>query len=307
MRQALKIMRDRGTEGSARLQLALGLAFSFTPEAFATLLRVCYEPEIDEDEWTEEEIAKAEKDLEELGLPAKESDFIIRFAQPLAYAVGPGELEAFNEVFVDGFEENFGEEEKAEDITEKLEQIDIKVLLAVPRACHKNLECYLNVLRGGPGKVEGREAQKYDPESIKGIDDRETEYVHAMGRAKAALILGRWKAAKKDRATILQAFAEQFSALPYDDELYGDLRQTILLGFERQAVKSKKSSLKLLNELMAAEAKKGKDAVKVWNQRLDALVYYVENYTAPEKGDKAKPVKTEAKKADTTKKVEEKK
>ena len=298
MRQALKIMRDRSTEGSARLQLGLGLAFSFTPEAFSTLLRVCYEPEIDEDEWTEEQIALAEKDLAELGAPAKEADFIIRFAQPLAYAVGPGELEAFTDVFVDGFEENFGEEEKAEDITEKLEQIDIKVLLAVPRACRRNLECYLNVFKGGPGKVEGREADKYDPESVEGIDLRETEYVQAMGRAKAALVLGRWKANKKNRILILKAFASEFSALPYDDELYGDLRQIILLGFERVAVKSKKGAVKILRELMAKEEKKGKNAVKVWNQRLDALVFYVENYEAPA---------PEVKKADSKKAAPDKK
>lgn len=281
--QALKIMRDRNVEGSARLQLALGLAFNFTPEGFATLLRVVYEPEIDEDTMPEEEITRIEKEQEELGPAAKESDFMIRYLQPLAYAVGPAELDQFSEIFVEGFEEYYGEEERFEDIQVKMEQVDIKVLIGVVAACRRTLECYESVFQGGPGKVEGR-AEAYLPEDVKGVDERETEYVQAMARAKAGLVLSRWPMGKKKAKATMEMIAKEFSALEYDDELYGDLRQVMLLAFERVGVVSPKDSVAILEGLIEKEAAKEVDPVKVWNQRLTALVFFLDNYRAPEGG-----------------------
>jgi hypothetical protein len=283
--QALKIMRDRNVEGSARLQLALGLAFNFTSEGFATLLRVVYEPEIDEDLMPEDEITRIEKEQAELGPAAKESDFMIRYLQPLAYAVGPAELDLFNEVFVEGFDEYFGEEERFEDIQEKMGQIDVKVLLGVVAACGKKLECYESVFQGGPGKVEGR-TESYKPEDVKGVDARESAYVQAMARAKAGLVISRWPMGKKKAAATVLMFAKEFSALEYDDEIFGDLRQVILLGFERIGALNTKASITILNDLIAKEEKKGVEPVKVWNQRLTALVFYLENYTPPKAAGK---------------------
>jgi hypothetical protein len=288
MRDALKTMRDRNVEGSARLQLALGLAFSFTPEAFDTLLNVCYQPELDEDEMTEDAIMAAEKERDALGEVAKEADFVIRFLQPLAYAISPSSVDRFTDVFVDGFDENFGDQEKPEDIQEKLEQIDVKVLLGVVTACKKDIECYKSVFLGGPGKIEGN-PNKYEPETISGVDERETAYVRAMARSKAALMLGRWKLGKKARQEVIKLLLEQFGALPYDDELFGDLRQIILLGIERQGISSKKYTIKLLKELIASEAKKEVEPMKVWNQRLEALLYYLNNYTPPKDEPAKKP------------------
>ncbi len=293
--QALKIMRDRNVEGSARLQLALGLAFNFTPEGFATLLRVVYEPEIDEDAMPEEEITRIEKEQEELGPAAKESDFMIRYLQPLAYAVGPAELDQFNEIFVEGFEEYYGEEDRFEDIVEKMEQVDVKVLLGVVTACGRTLECYESVFQGGPGKVEGS-ADAYLPEDVKGVDERETAYVQAMARAKAGLVISRWPMGSKKAKATMQMLAKEFSALDYDDELFGDLRQVMLLAFERVGVASPKDSVEIIQALIAKEEAKEVEPVKVWNQRLTALVYYLDNYRAPEAGDK-KPVAVEAKAA----------
>jgi len=297
MESALKTMRDRNVEGSARLQLALSLAFNFSPEAARALLDVCYQPELDEDDMSEEEIARIEAYRAKLGEVAKESDFVIRFLQPLAYATDAAHLNEFNDVFVDGFDENFGDVEKAEDIQVKLEQIDIKVLIGVPTACGKNLECYLSVFRGGAGKVEGVE-DKYEPDTVEGVDSRETEYVKAMARAKAGLILGRWPAKKEQRKEILKTFFVEFGKLPYDDELYGDLRQVVLLGVERQGVKDKKTSLAMIDELIAREAKKGVEATKVWNQRLEALRFYLEGYKKPAAPKAAEPPKKAPKPAE---------
>jgi hypothetical protein len=304
MRDALKIMRDRSVEGSARLQLALGLSFAFTPEGFETLLRVVHEPEIDEDNMTEEAITAWEKEQEELGEPAKESDFMIRYLQPLAYAVGPKDLDKWNEVFVDGFDEYFGEQERVEDIQEKMEQVDIKVLIGVVEACQNNLECYESVFQGGPGRIEGNEAT-YVPDDVKGIDDRETAYVQAMARAKAGLVLSRWPMGKKKALATMEMLAKAFSALDYDDELFGDLRQVMLLAFERIGVIDPKGSVAILTELMAKEEKKGVEPVKVWNQRLDALIFYISNYKAPSKAEaKVEPAKEAAEAPEA--KVEEK-
>ncbi len=301
MWEALKIMRDRNVEGSARLQLALGLAFNFSPEGFDAMLRAVFEPEIDDDAMTDEEIAKWEKEQEELGPPAKESDFLIRFLQPLAYAVGPDQLERFNEVFVEGFEENFGEQERVEDIQEKMEQIDIKVLIGVPAACQKSLECYKSVFLGGPGKIEGNE-QKYEPESVKGIDERETAYVQAMARAKAGLVLSRWKYNSKQRKEMLQMLAKEFSNLDYDDELFGDLRQVMLLALERIGQDERKEAIKIIEELIAKEEKKEVEPVKVWNQRLEALAFFLKNYVEPD----AAPAPAKAEKKAEEKKEEAK-
>lgn len=301
--QALKIMRDRNVEGSARLQLALGLAFNFTPEGFATLLRVVYEPEIDEDLMPEDEITRIEKEQAELGPAAKESDFMIRYLQPLAYAVGPTELEQFNEVFVEGFEEYFGEEDRFEDIQEKMAQVDVKVLLGVVAACRKKLECYESVFQGGPGKVKGN-AKVYAPEDVEGIDARETAYVQAMARAKAGLVISRWPMGKKKAKATMAMLAKEFSALEYDDELFGDLRQVMLLAFERVGVLNAKASLTILRDLIAKEEKKGVEPVKVWNQRLTALVFYIDNYKAPAKAGEKQAAPAEAKPA---KKAEAKK
>ena len=309
MEQALKTMRDRNVEGSARLQLSLALAFSFTPEAAETLLSVCHQPELDEDVMTEEEIAKVEAYRAQLGEPAKETDFVIRFLQPLAYSIDYAHLLQFNDIFVEGFDENFGEQEKAEDITEKLGQIDIKVLIGVPKACRKNFECYLSVLRGGPGKIEDNE-ERYDPDKVEGVDARESEYVRAMARAKAGLVLGRWTPTKEQRAELIKAFANQFTTLPYDDELYGDLRQVILLGFEHLGQTKSKDVLVAVKNLIEKEQKKGVEATKVWNQRLVALQYYLEGYKKPTPGAKAEKKaaekKADVKEADVKKAAEKK-
>ncbi|MBM4352596.1 MAG: hypothetical protein FJ109_02190 [Deltaproteobacteria bacterium] len=271
---ALKIIRDRNVEGSARLQLALGLAFNFTPEAMDVLLRVCYEAVSDVED---EEPDAAKVKAADAGEPAKEADFVIRFLQPLAFGLDVGHLVQFNDIFVEGFDENFGDVEKSEDIQERLDQIDVKVLLAVSNACKEDLTCLQTVLQGGQGKLEGSEVV-YDPDTVKGVDDRETEYVKGMARAKAALTLGRLKLKKEERAELLKLFAKVYAALDYDDELYGDLRQVILLGFERQGMADTAAALSVLKDLMAAEEKKGIDPVKVWNQRLEALVFFLEAY-----------------------------
>jgi hypothetical protein len=275
MTEALKIIRDRNVEGSARLQLALGLAFNFTPASMETLLKVSYEAQVDvEEEDTDEAKAAAKPSLGEV---AKESDFVIRFVQPLAYGLDAAHLEQFNDIFVDGFDENFGDVEKSEDIQERLDQIDIKVLIAVSGACKDNVTCLLTVFEGGPGKVEGNSVV-YDPDTVKGIDDRETEYVKAMARAKAALHLGRFAGKKEERAEILKSFGKTYAALAYDDELYGDLRQIILLGMERQGMANTAGAAAMLRDLIASEDKKNVESVKVWNQRLEALLYFIEAY-----------------------------
>ena len=276
MPEALKLIRDRNVEGSARLQLALGLAFNFTPASMETLLKVSYEPQTDvEEEDTDDPKAKEAKPS--LGEPAKESDFVIRFVQPLAYGLDAAHIEQFNDIYIDGFDENFGDVEKSEDIQERLDQIDIKVLVNVSAACKENMVCLLTVLQGGQGKVEGNSVV-YDPDTVKGVDDRETEYVKAMARAKAALHLGRLSGKKEERAEILKAFGKVYAALDYDDELYGDLRQVILLGMERQGIADTAAAAAMLRDLIASEDKKNVESVKVWNQRLEALLYYIESY-----------------------------
>jgi len=279
MPETLKIMRDINVEGTARLQLALALAFYFTPEATKALFEVITlggeEEEEDIDEESPEAKARAAF-IASLPPPARESDFIIRYLQPLAYAVSYKDLEQFGDIFDDGFDEYFGEQDKADDIREKLDQIDVKVLLGVVKACKDQYACYLSVFNGGPGLVEGNEDNKYDPDSVKGVDDRESEYVKAMARAKAGLVLGRWNAKKEEREEISKAFEKAFSTLAYDDELYGDLRQVILLGWERLGAKDGKATAARLRTLMEQEDKKGADPVRVWNQRLDALALYLE-------------------------------
>lgn len=277
--EALKVIRDRNVEGSARLQLALGLSFYFTPEATKTLFEVITLSEEEEPEEIEDESPEGiarRKLLAELPPPARESDFIIRYLQPLAYAVTSKELAQFEDIFVEGFDEYFGDQEKADDIREKLDQIDVKVLLDVVRACQEQYGCYLAVFNGGPGVVEGNEENKYDPNTVKGADERETKYLQAMARAKAGLVLSRWEAKKEQRAEILEAFERTFSTLPYDDELYGDLRQVILLGLERQGEKDRKNTASLIRKLIKKEEAKEIDAVRGWNQRLEALALHLE-------------------------------
>ena len=298
--EALRTMRNRNVEGSARLQLALALAFAFTPESRDTLFRVVWEPEIFEDELTEEEEAALEAQRKKENLPAvaNESDFVIRFLQTVAYATDYPALVKFNDVFVDGFDENFGDVERAEDIQEKLEQIDIKVLLKVPAACKRDLDCYINVLNGSIGKMEGNKVV-YNPDEVEGIDAGETAYVQAMGRCKAGLVLGRWVGKRETRRKVVDALIRVYKGTDYDDELYGDLRQVILLGLERQGRKDRKYVSKALEDLLEVEGKKGIGAVKVWNQRLTALKFYVDSYRAPEKAKvPAKAEKKAEKKAE---------
>lgn len=282
--EALRSMRDRNVEGSARLQLALALSFAYTPEARDTLFRVVYEPELWEEELTEEEEAAAEAKRKKENLPAvaNESDFVIRFLQTVAYATDYSGLVKFNDVFVEGFDESFGDVEKPEDIQEKLEQIDIKVLLKVPAACKRNLDCYINVFNGSIGKIE-EGAEVYNPDDYEGIDAGETAYIRAMGRCKAGLALGRWVGNKETRRKIIDALIKVYRETEYDDQLFGDMRQVIVLGLERLGRKEKAYVSKALEELITGEDKKGVDAVKVWNQRLVALKYYIDGYRPPVK------------------------
>jgi len=251
---ALRAIRDRNVEGSARLQLCLALAFNFTPEALDTLFRVVYE---------------AGPPTEDLPSPTRESDFVIRFLQVLAYAVDHRNLERFQSVFVDGFDENFGDVERAEDIQEKLSQVDIRILLRVPVVCRNNRDCYLEVLKGNPWS-DPAEKEAFYPSDYEGVGDRETKYILAMARTKAALVLGRWEADEEQRAEIVGVLAEVYSALPYDSELYDDLRRSIMLGFERQGRKDPGKVITALENLIAKETGKGEGAT-VWNQRLQAL------------------------------------
>jgi len=301
--KAVAIVRDKNVEGSARLQLALAMAFSFTPEATAALFKVVYEPAREEEEDTGEAGTDARKPGANMPPPARESDFVIRFLQTIAYAVDYENLPTFNDVFISGFDENFGDVEKAEFITDKLGEVDIKVLLRVPEACQNDLTCYRAVFGGGPGKAPGAEVG-YDPTEFKGADDRETQYIQAMGRCKAGLVLSRWKLTGELRAELTKLFIDVYSSLSYDDELFGDLRQVILLGLERLGMNDpKKIVLTALRDLLEKEGKKGSEGMDVRNQRLEALIYFIENYdpsvekqfrtAAPAaKAEEAKPAET---------------
>jgi len=259
MVDALGAVRDRTVEGSARLQLALALAFNFTPGSLDTLFAVVHDR------------AGSELPIGHAALPppAKESDFVIRFLQVLAYAVDHSGLQRFQDLFVDGFDENFSDVDRCEDIQEKLKQPDIGVLLTVPRACRADLKCYLKVLKGGAGAAKGSSI-KYDPAAFPGIDEEETEYLKSMGRTKAALVLGRWDASARKRAVIVKTLVEVYSSLPYNEELYGDLRLSILLGLERMGRRSPAKVADALEGMISKEAGKGASA-EIWNQRLEAL------------------------------------
>jgi hypothetical protein len=277
--RAVALVRDKNVEGSARLQLALAMAFSFTPEMTAGLFKVVYEPAQDEggEEETGEAGAQAASAVK-MPPPARESDFVIRFLQTIAYAVDADSLPTFNDVFISGFDENFGDVEKAEYIQDKLEAVDIKILLKVVEACQKDYACYRSVFMGSTGKAQGSEVA-YDPEAFKGADPRETEYLKAMGRSKAGLVLSRWKLTAELRAELTKTFIDVYSALSYDDELYGDLRQVILLGLERFGMNDpKKVVMTALKDLLEKEGKKGSEGMDVRNQRLEALISFLEHY-----------------------------
>jgi hypothetical protein len=260
MVDALRTIRGRSVEGSARLQLSFALAFNFTPEGLDTLFRTVHETELEQG------------DLPPL---ARESDFVIRFLQPLAYAVDYRNLQRFQDIFVDGFDENFWDISRAEDINEKLQQVDITVLLRVPQVCREELDCYLEVLRGNPWSNPA-EGEAFNLSEYEGVDVRETAYIHAMARTKAALVLGRWKADQKQRVAILGALGKVYSALPYDSELYDDLRRALMLGLERQGRETPDQTAAAIGTLVTGEAGKGAAAV-VWNQRLRALQHFLGN------------------------------
>ena len=260
MSDALRAIRDRKEEGSARLQLAYALAFNFTPEAVDTLFRVVHEA------------GERERGLPP---PATDSDFVTRFLMAVAYAVGHSNLARFRNVFVDGFDKYFGDVERADDILEMLSMLHVQILLRVPAVCRKNLDCYLEVFRGNRWDGPSHE-EVFDPSNFRGVEERETMYILACGRTKAALVLGRWKASKKQRARILAALAEVYADLPYDAEIYDDLRRGILLGLERQGRKAPGKAIAVLKNLMSGEADKGADAVE-WNHRLRALQIFLEH------------------------------
>lgn len=302
MKESLRIMRNRDAEAVARFELSMSLAFYFTPKATDTLFNVVWDPnrKID-DEGEDDGVEKAQ----EVGMaePARESDFVGSFLRQMALAVSYDDLARFEEIFTRNFEENFGDVEKSEEIAEKREEIDIKVLLQVVRACQKNMNCYIAVMQGGAGTVEGS-SERFDPkmvdEYIEKAGDKGVKFdaaaVKVLARVKAALVLGRWKGKPEDTAQLLKLFLDAYKALPYDQNLNEDLRYAIYLGIERLAMSSRESRdqiLVSLDAIIKAESGKNVDDVIMWNQRLESLKYYLENYTsekyAPKKAEEKKP------------------
>lgn len=74
----------------------------------------------------------------------------------------------------------------------------------------------------------------------------------------------------------MEVLTEVYSALPYDDEIYGDLRTCILLGLERMGRKTPEKVADVVRSLADREAGKG-GAALVWNQRLNALRLFLEH------------------------------
>lgn len=270
--KAVEIMRDTNVEIQARLDLATALAFHVSPEATKGLYKVIYEPEA-----TKEEVEEAREGKKKMG-PATEPDFVIRFMVPLAYATGPDELDLFQTIFEDEFDEVFGEAgEDADIIMEKAAESQITVLLDLADICQKDYDCYFKAFQGMT--VQSTDGSKVlDPRKIKASDQVEKEFFAASIRTKAALILSRWKweaNAKKKRNELLDVAIEAYKKTQYNDELYGDFRRALLLLFERQGSYVKNFHHQL-QEVIQAEEKKREGSYKIWNQRLEALTYFLQ-------------------------------
>jgi hypothetical protein len=290
---ALKILRDKTVEVQARLNLALGLAFNFTPAATDALFRTVYNPPSDRDSEDEEELNGDKWKLE----PAFRADFVVPFMEPLTYSMRYSDLARFQEVFVDGFEEYFGDQDKPELIQEKLEDVDTLVILGVLRHCKEDRDCYMKICEGAvPVEVFNPEtaAEKYEG----AFGQRERDYFNAMARTKATLVLSRWTAGKhEERQKVIEQVAAIIRANLYDrvdrdDAVYEDFRRALFLVLERYGRESTRLKSVVMTEL-ASLLNTGKplaqahDALKPWVQRIEALQLQLESFS-PEAARSAK-------------------
>lgn len=301
---ALRVLRTESVDIQARLNLALGMAFNFSPESTEMLFQAVYNPTADAADDEEEEVKS------DMPGPAFRADFVVPFMEPLCYAVRYSDLERFQEVFVDGFEEYFGDQDKPELIQEKLEDIDVGVLLGVPRHCQNDLDCYLKIVEGAvppevfdPEKAE----EKYEGK----LDQRARDYFAAMARTKAALVVSRWPTGRvEERQQVLERLFKVlrenlFESAELDDGTYEDFRRALMLSLERYARLSTRIKATVVPELQAM-IKEGDpiaekyEQIRPWVQRLESLVLFLERYNPEAEREKAdQPADKDAKAAET--------
>lgn len=271
--KSLAILRDRKIEAEARLQLAVSLAYVFQPASMKTLLAVVKDHAMESDDDDEGEEEEAESP--EVGEPLRDAANVIRFLPLIAQGLDFDHLPIFTRIFFDEFDDNFSESSGVEAVLEKRQDLDVQIPITVLKACRKNLECYLAVLEGNAAQDDGSDT-KWDPADVQTGDPESDTYLRALGQTKAALVVGRWETTAQGAEDLVKKMDAIYTRYPYSP-VYDDLRLALVLGLERQGLRTPQAAAGILKERMKMELMKGEDAVEYWNQRLQSLVLFLEN------------------------------